>query len=100
MTRRMKLPEPVCSICKQTKKWHEEHKPHHTFQTEGGSLEEASYEAPTPNKGVKTPFDPVLRFLLIKKGIITPDELSEAETMLRSTGFLETEVPSEATNGS
>lgn len=37
-----------------------------------------------------TPADPVLRFVLIEAGVITPEQLTEAENKLRATGMLRT----------
>lgn len=41
---------------------------------------------------VDPPVDPVLRFLLVSKGIITADELAQAATMLGTTGMLVTDA--------
>lgn len=41
-------------------------------------------------QGVRTIGDPVLRFVLVSKGIISPEELTEAEKVLFATGALHT----------
>lgn len=61
-------------------------------------------EVPTPAANARglqmprTPADPILRYLLIQKGIITPDEIDAAENMLTSVGVIQTKVTRDAGN--
>lgn len=48
-------------------------------------------EVPPPVRITGTPSDPVLRYLLIQKGLITVGELDDAEITLRATGLLATD---------
>lgn len=88
----MMTPTDLCSLCGLDQEWHKKHKPHHAFVKEGGSLEEAEYGEPD-TRPRQMPFDPVLRFLLVQKGIISADELTSAEAQLRATGLLVTPPP-------
>lgn len=77
-----------CSICNQTEEWHKEHQPKHAFQAEGGRIEAAIYEQPGQPKPSRIPFDPVLRMALINKGVLTVDDITEAEQQLRAASVL------------
>lgn len=67
-----------CKVCDKTK---DEHRGVvHEFQGEVERLVEA---APAARKG---PGDPVLRMLLIEKGLVTPDELEATERKLKIIG--------------
>lgn len=43
-----------------------------------------------PSRGINMPSDPILRFVMIQKGLITTEELDEAEKMLKTLGMLQT----------
>lgn len=75
-----------CAICNQTEAWHRQHKPKHAFTLSPGDLRMAEYtpEANVPQPPAKPsrpllPSDPVLRKVLIDKGLITLDDIEAAE---------------------
>lgn len=81
-----------CKLCGRTRDEHGGLA--HAFQTVYDRLEKA--ESPRQIESDQLtiiPGDPVLRFILIQKGLITPEELTETEKVLRATGLLQTEVP-------
>lgn len=85
---------PRCQTCGNTWLWHQDNRPQHPFndgtvpwrdtfgQRSGDGVGGSSVpvqidvEAPTPVPGM---FDPVLRQALIDKGILTPQDLRDAE---------------------
>jgi hypothetical protein len=89
------MSEVLCEVCRQTKAWHEEHRPQHEFSLDGQlrRAQPMTVEAPMPN--VSIPSDPILRLVLIEKGLITSEDLAEAEAKLRSTGVLIARQPPE-----
>lgn len=96
--------EPTCQLCQQTKSWHEEHKPHHLFNSDSDQLliQQSSREvlAPQPNPRpggpgpiypppssppqLSFPSDPVLRMALIEAGVLTTQDLDTAEKKLQA----------------
>jgi hypothetical protein len=70
---------------------------HHEFST-NGELVVLSKDRPKRQRGnsqrssglvrAGVGGDPVLRYVLINKGVITPEELDEAERILKATGAL------------
>lgn len=120
-----------CTICNQTRKWHEDHKPKHKFVEPGGDpqiqrVDDRSSNSKTIQPGL-TPeeealrkrlrepgrvmplgdgptfgftSDPVLRMLLVEKGVITPEELSATEAKLQaiSGGGIVWTSPPQTTN--
>jgi hypothetical protein len=52
---------------------------------EKGNVQRSSGRVPA-----SAPGDPILRYLLVQKGLVTTDELDEAERILKSTGLLAT----------
>lgn len=75
----------TCRTCHQTHPWEDGTTPHHPFND--GSLFGAAVL--TPPKEVKVeespwPFDPVLRQALIDAGILTPQQLRDAEAKIRA----------------
>lgn len=87
-----------CTLCSRTKREHvvaeQNNDVHHRFAGPGGSLEHLKGEIPKKNAPPAAqvvsgpPFDPVLRTILLDKGIITLDDLEKAERTLRSTGVI------------
>lgn len=91
----------VCVTCGQTWEWHIKYQPEHAFND--GSLPPSATFArrradgsrgttPAAHGGsepvvraVRYPFDPVLRQALVNKGILTPQDLRDAEEMIRIT---------------
>ena len=68
-------------ICQQTREWHDLHHPHHAFIEDGDDVRLGRAETPSAipvNRG-----DPVLRLALIKAGVISEKDLTEAEVWLR-----------------
>lgn len=72
---------------------------HHQFSKDGKLAQVSG--APVPSKKdeakpaaqvVTISGDPVLRFVLIQKGLITASELTEAEATLAATGMLRTDA--------
>lgn len=87
----MEAQAPTCKVCGKTP---EEHQfTAHTFQADHDRLE----AKPKPDEGKvarpMTTSDPILRYLLIQKGILTAEELGEAERTLAATGLLVTKEP-------
>ena len=89
----------ICGICKTGPDEHavaeREGVIHHKFSADG-VLEEVKVPVAPLGKPrsaadvLKPGGDPVLRFILIQKGLITPDELLAAEKTLQATGLLMT----------
>lgn len=105
----------LCNLCRQTRRWHEDHNPKHPFQELGQdpqlpkessarkdtisaekTIDGAGNSLPQwqTSPGTITPYpqdmtvhwpsDPVLRMILVEKGIITTDDLDAAEAKLRA----------------
>jgi hypothetical protein len=80
--------EELCGMCHQTLKWHREHKPRHAFVGVG---EPARLPHPTENTG-PTPTvtnsgmkgDPVLRAVLLRKGMIHEEDLTQMEKVFET----------------
>ena len=87
----MKSDGDQCKTCGNTRIWHENNDTRHTFndgsvpfkttfgvrnrRTDGKSPEDGSEPVSRP----AWPFDPVLRQALIDKGVLTPQDLKDAE---------------------
>lgn len=100
MTTVSNLPTDECKTCGQTYGWHQESKPIHPFnngQAGATAFLGARRDRDNPRRGsaspqaaetpptVVWPNDPVLRVALITKGILTADDLRNAENMLRAS---------------
>lgn len=77
----------VCVMCNNTRLWHKNNSVRHPFSMVNGEL-----HPPPPGPKIvegpgivkmSTPFDPVLRMVLINKGIITTDDLDAAEKIIK-----------------
>lgn len=99
----MTRPDPsleICRTCGQTFGWHEQNKPIHPFNN--GQAGAKAFLGPRRERDPRTdpktspngsdtpprvvwPTDPVLRVALITAGVITSDDLRNAEEMLRSS---------------
>ena len=87
--------EEECGVCGNTRKYHTNKI--HAFSSDG-RLEEAKPSMMMPSSPggprsqtapqVATIGDPVLRMVMVRKGLITPDELLAADLELRSTGIM------------
>jgi hypothetical protein len=73
----------VCRSCGNTRVWHEQHHPRHPFVMNGPALLHAPDDAVPQTSHVDLPFDPILRLALVNNGIITADQLSQAEKDFR-----------------
>lgn len=78
----------ICSLCHQTKSWHRKHRPAHSFNGTPGSLNDRPTTAPAsrpsaPPEGstrtVQAVADVPLRLAMIRRGLITPEDLAEVE---------------------
>ena len=92
-------PPGNCATCGNTWAWHDIAKPRHSFNdgslpasaTFGGQRDRRTGEPrTTAQRGSETvlsampwPHDPVLRQALIDKGVLTPDDLTNAEAKIR-----------------
>lgn len=87
---------PRCKICSMSQREHStaerEGTTRHKFSETGDLVPVDPPEKSKKPSGVgpKTPSDPILRYVLVNKGIITVEELDEAEKMLGSLGVLVT----------
>lgn len=88
----------LCRTCGNDRAWHESNETRHPYND--GSLPTAATfgrKLPGGGRGPGTapgeetaveqsqwPFDPVLRQALINKGVITPEDLRDAELMIRA----------------
>lgn len=83
-----------CLICGKDEQWHRENNPAHAFSLDGRltraqrqpDAKPVSQERPRIQGGG----DPVLRMALIRKGIITPEDLTQVEDELNATGISHT----------
>lgn len=76
-----------------------EERVHHEFSSDGRLVviddrprgrEKGNVQRSSGRVQTGAPGDPILRYLLVNKGLITTDELDEAERILKSTGLLAT----------
>lgn len=91
-------PDTECA-CGQTFAWHQANQPRHPFSPKGVAAILGDRRDRGDRNGVKTaqrgaeraattvphaawPFDPVLRQALIDKGVLTPDDLRDAEAKI------------------
>lgn len=106
MATKKKSPAPeICSICKVERREHEKAEIagdlHHRFNADGRlvAVKDEKKTDPPPMSRVPEvklltgPSDPILRVVLINKGVISPEDLTAAEEMLISTGLLEAAPP-------
>lgn len=81
----------LCKICGMTQIEHEHltPQPHHGFSADGKLFVMPPVTTSPYDPNVrKTPVDPILRMLLIRKGIVTPDELTQLENELKASGVV------------
>jgi hypothetical protein len=90
----MSLPsdDDVCQTCTRTRRWHDENKPVHPFndgQAGAKALlgQRRGTDTPRDRTGPQGPpqypLDPVLRQALVDAGVITPQQLRDAEEKIR-----------------
>ncbi len=63
----------ICSVCQKPHPWPDGTMPRHPFN---------GIQAPEAPSAPAHPFDPVLRQALIDKGVLTPDDLRQAEAKI------------------
>jgi hypothetical protein len=77
-----------CSTCGQTRTWHRNNRPRHPFAPYGtvGALVDSSSDRESIQDisddrivHVRSPMDPVLRQALMDKGVLTIEDLEQAE---------------------
>lgn len=88
----------TCTMCSRSKREHgvaeREGAVHHQFAGPGGTLQHTKGDIPRKNAPPAAqpvsgpPFDPVLRTILLDKGVITLDDIEKAERTLRGTGVI------------
>lgn len=89
MTRMIDPPGP-CRMCDRSYQWHQDNFVRHPYTPSGSHNElrdTTRDKKPSQTQSASVvhtsvPFDPVLRLVLIEKGIISPQDLSEAEKKL------------------
>lgn len=96
MTTSEPSPNDICYMCKNTREWHENHYARHAFSMTPTELRDTARDdrrAQTESERAITrttrPFDPVLRLALIEAGVITIQQLADAENKL---SFISEEV--------
>ncbi|PYS90499.1 MAG: hypothetical protein DMF62_04870 [Acidobacteria bacterium] len=75
----------LCGICHQPREYHEKDTVRHQFDVGGKLMAKVTSPPPTSSRGVPSG-DPILRLLLIRKGIISADDIDAAEKELRALG--------------
>jgi hypothetical protein len=91
-----RAPGSVCETCENTWAWHQNNQTQHPFndgsipasETFGKRLPDGTRAMPGSQAVVEAvepswPFDPVLRQALVNKGVITPEDLQDAEKQIR-----------------
>lgn len=81
-----------CVICSQDRQWHSDNHSKHAFTLKDGELKPRADETQRGMPAKKPPFDPILRFVLIDKGLITTEDLEKAERQLAQLGVGEAMV--------
>jgi hypothetical protein len=95
--------EPLCQTCQHTREWHDEHRPRHRFNPTGTlSLHEVESAPEAPAVSIlSSQNDPVLRQALIDRGIISPEDLAEAQRKIEAiVGSLLKGMTNDGTRGS
>jgi hypothetical protein len=71
----------TCRMCGQSQQWHLDMNPRHPFTPrDGASSPTLTVMDDSPViRQMDTPFDPVLRLALVNAGVITAEQLSQAE---------------------
>jgi hypothetical protein len=71
----------LCGACGRTRQWHRDNHPHHQFVGDDGPLQAVEIKSETLQR--VTSGDAVLRLALVKAGVLTDEDLDQAEKMLR-----------------
>ena len=83
-----------CLICGKDEQWHRDNQPNHDFSIDGRLTKRAPSQASDPSSQnrprINMGGDPVLRMALIRKGVITPEDLTQVEAELSATGISHT----------
>lgn len=79
-----------CYFCGNTREWHKNNFARHRFSINHAELHDTSRDQKPPQTRsdaaithTRTPFDPALRLALIEAGVITIQQLGDAEEKLR-----------------
>lgn len=91
--------DPVCGLCPRTRAEHRQSElegtVHHRFGEHGDALvrldgfkQEKKGSEPAIKVMTGPPGDPILRTILIEKGVISLEDLEKAERVLGATGVL------------
>lgn len=92
----------TCEICSRTRPEHREAEAsgevNHKFSEDGRLTPLKREQAAAPGAPMP-PSDPVLRLLLIEKGLVTSSELEEMTQRLRSTGMAIVQERQDARHG-
>lgn len=80
-----KQTEGLCSFCGQNRAFHTNPEVQHEFSADGAALRKQGNNpqrrrGDAPKESAQLGVDPILRALLIKKNLINPQELAEAES--------------------
>ena len=80
--------EDRCTTCGNDREWHEKNNPRHDFNDGTVSWKKTFKGTRGMERPVNTPpafpFDPVLRQALIDKGVLTVEDIQEAEAKIRT----------------
>lgn len=76
--------EPVCGVCHKPRSWHDKDSVRHQFDVSGKLM--AKVATPDIRSAGASRGDPILRLLLIRKGIISVEEIENAEKELKALG--------------
>jgi hypothetical protein len=73
----------ICNTCGMRRWWHEENQPRHEFTLDEAAIRLPQVPASTPGPPQMQSGDLVLRLALLKAGVITETNLTEAEVWVR-----------------
>lgn len=89
------IEEVTCRVCGKTMRQHQELGLMHRFTEKGGLAKKGRGDqslggVPASQKAPSAALrgDPVLRFVMIEKGLITPEDLTAAEDKLQAMGLI------------
>ena len=83
-----------CQVCGKDRQYHRDNDVAHAFSDDGRIIKRSHAQASDPvsqeKPGMQLSGDPVLRMALIRKGVITVEDLDQVDHELRSTGISHT----------
>jgi hypothetical protein len=80
----MAIDEILCGVCHKPREWHDQASILHQFDPGGKLRPKTQVSEPADVSLPKG--DPILRLVLIRKGVISVDELEEVEKELKASG--------------